>query len=338
MKEGDIVSVNFTVKAGKTVELSLVSYKADAPFSNAENLQYQVLSDLDTGIFTAGKHCLTVCIPKCYFQLDFVGGKAIDPFGPAGSNILYGAGPSDRLRQRRHPGVRLQLRQRTRRRPHDRRRQHLPRRGQHRRTRRHPRHPRLPAPLRPELQDRRPDPGRQQPPRDQLEPVQVPSRVPDQRRVLRHGNRPGPPKSAPIDTLQGVGDGRFSGTFNGKSYKDVDAKIEFTLTDGGPTKGEPGINDTSNYRIIVLDGNKDGVANDPVVVLDTKGAIKLTFGNHQRTRRSRRSPQHHQRDVITAYLTAFRRNAGRPLRMSGVSVAPFPATPAPRYHSRHGRE
>jgi hypothetical protein len=95
VKEGDKVTVNFTVKAGKTVELSLVSYKATAPFSNAQNLQYQRISDLATGKFGAGKHCLTVTVPKCYFQLDFVGGKAIDPFGPAGSNILYGA--QDRL-------------------------------------------------------------------------------------------------------------------------------------------------------------------------------------------------------------------------------------------------
>jgi DNA ligase D-like protein (predicted 3'-phosphoesterase) len=44
---------------------------------------------------------------------------------------------------------------------------------------------------------------------------------------------------------------------------------------------EPGVDDTSDYRIVVLDGNQDGVANDPVVVLDTNGAVKLTFGNHQ---------------------------------------------------------
>src|SRR4029078_7222279 len=53
-----------------------------------------------------------------------------------------------------------------------------------------------------------------------------------------------PPKSAPIDTLQGVGIGRFSGTFNGKTYDKVDAKIEFTLTDGGATNVEAGINDS----------------------------------------------------------------------------------------------
>ena len=78
-----------------------------------------------------------------------------------------------------------------------------------------------------------------------------------------------------------MGDGRFSGTFNGHDYQKAAAKIEFTLTDGGPSKGEPGVDDTSNYKIVVLDGNQDGVANDPLVVLDTKGAVKLTFGNHQ---------------------------------------------------------
>jgi len=90
-----------------------------------------------------------------------------------------------------------------------------------------------------------------------------------------------PPKSAPIDTLHGVGNGRFSGTFNGKDYKDVNARIDFTLTDGGPVNGEPGVFDTAKYKIIVLDANQDGNANDPVTVLDTTKAVLLTFGNHQ---------------------------------------------------------
>jgi hypothetical protein len=49
-----------------------------------------------------------------------------------------------------------------------------------------------------------------------------------------------PPKSAPIDTLHGVGNGRFSGTVNGRSYQKADARIEFTLTDGGPSRGRAG--------------------------------------------------------------------------------------------------
>jgi hypothetical protein len=95
VKEGDTVTAHFTVKAGKKVQVSLVSYKAIAPYSTAENLQYQDLHDLRTGTFCAGSHCLTIKVPNCYFQVDFVGGAAIDPFGPAGSNILYGA--QDRL-------------------------------------------------------------------------------------------------------------------------------------------------------------------------------------------------------------------------------------------------
>ena len=91
VKEGDTVKVNFTVAAGKTVELSLVSYKAPAPYSDAQNISQQAIHQLATGTFGAGKHCLTVTVPNCYFQLDFVGGKAIDKFGPAGSHILYGA-------------------------------------------------------------------------------------------------------------------------------------------------------------------------------------------------------------------------------------------------------
>jgi hypothetical protein len=86
-----------------------------------------------------------------------------------------------------------------------------------------------------------------------------------------------PPKSSPIDTLILTGNGRFSGKFNNVDYDKVAARVEATLTDAG----EPGTSDTSDYRVIVLDGNKDGVANDPVVVLDTKGALVLDKGNHQ---------------------------------------------------------
>lgn len=88
--QGDTVTANFTVAAGKSVTLSLVSYKAPAPTSNAQNLQLQEASEVATGTFSAGTHSLTVKVPDCYFQVDFVGGAPIDRFGPAGSNILYG--------------------------------------------------------------------------------------------------------------------------------------------------------------------------------------------------------------------------------------------------------
>ena len=91
VKEGDTVTAKFTVAAGKTATLSLVSYKASAPYSDAQNLQDQEVFELKSGTFAAGKHSLTVKVPDCFFQVDFVGGLAIDQFGPAGSNILYGA-------------------------------------------------------------------------------------------------------------------------------------------------------------------------------------------------------------------------------------------------------
>lgn len=89
--EGDTVTANFTVAPGKTVTLSLVSYTAPAPTTSWENLLLQKISDVNTGTFSAGSHSLTVTVPNCYFQVDFVGGLAINKFGAIGSNILYGA-------------------------------------------------------------------------------------------------------------------------------------------------------------------------------------------------------------------------------------------------------
>jgi hypothetical protein len=81
---------------------------------------------------------------------------------------------------------------------------------------------------------------------------------------------------APIDTFVGRGNGLFSGTYNGISYNRVAANVQFTFVDAG----EPGINDTADIKVIVLDANKDGSANDSVTVLNTNGAIALTYGNH----------------------------------------------------------
>jgi hypothetical protein len=282
VKQGDVETVNLTVKAGKCVELSLVAYKADAPFSNAENLKYQVISDLATGTFKAGNHCMTVCVPDCYFQVDFVGGKAIDPFGPAGSNILYGA--QNRLISYANGGDKACDCNCDN--EHEEGRMTgggsillgagaiggaAGKRVTHGFQLHCAQNSKTGGPIQ-DVNNRLEINWSQ----SQFHLYYLNSVECFDTAIVQ-----APPKSAPIDTLQGVGIGRFSGTFNGKTYKDVDAKIEFTLTDGGPTKGEPGINDTSDYRIIVLDANKDGVANDSVVVLDTNGPIKLTNGNHQ---------------------------------------------------------
>jgi hypothetical protein len=51
-------------------------------------------------------------------------------------------------------------------------------------------------------------------------------------------------------TMIGVGIGRFSGTFNGITYKDVTATVSFKFTDAG----EPGTSDTASYVIPLSDG------------------------------------------------------------------------------------
>jgi len=82
---GDTVVVNFTVAhgAGPTV-VSLVTY-------NASTASHQVEVGDATGTFGPGKHSLTIQVPTSDYQIDFVAGAAIDHFGPAGSNIFYGA-------------------------------------------------------------------------------------------------------------------------------------------------------------------------------------------------------------------------------------------------------
>ena len=48
-----------------------------------------------TGTFGPGVHTMTVTIPKCCYQVDFVRGSLIDQFGPAHSHVFYCA--QDRL-------------------------------------------------------------------------------------------------------------------------------------------------------------------------------------------------------------------------------------------------
>ena len=280
VKEGDVVTANFTVKAGKTVEVSLVSYMGDQPIV-PPNLGHQEISDLQTGVFGPGQHSLTVVVPECYFQIDFIGGKAIYPLGPTGSNILYGV--QGRLLSFAIGG--------------DNPCQH----GEHFEGRMTgggsvflkaggiggPTGARITHGFELHCAQNSKTGGPIQDVNNRLEinwnsnkskfHLESLSAVECFETVIVQA----PPKSAPIDTLILTGNGRFSGTFNGKTYDKVAARVEATLTDGGPVNGEPGVNDTSDYRVIVLDGNKDGVANDPIVVLDTKGALKITNGNHQ---------------------------------------------------------
>jgi hypothetical protein len=90
---GDLVTAVFTIPAGVTDTLSLVSYTAPEPYFNANTASQQKTFDLATGDFTGGAngnvYTLTVQIPNSNYQVDFVCGLAIDQLGPAGSNIFY---------------------------------------------------------------------------------------------------------------------------------------------------------------------------------------------------------------------------------------------------------
>jgi hypothetical protein len=88
--QGDIVTVNFTVRAGAGIpQLSLMSYTAPDPYFDANRASLQKIYDAQTGFFMPGTHSMTVTIPSYYFQVDFVCGAIIDTLGPAGSNIFY---------------------------------------------------------------------------------------------------------------------------------------------------------------------------------------------------------------------------------------------------------
>jgi hypothetical protein len=99
-QQGDTVTVTFTVPSGMNDQLTLVSYYAPgAGFSNSTAYQ-QAIFQQATGIFTPGTHCLTVQIPCCDYQIDFVCGSAItqlepiqnsNAYGPDSANILFHA-------------------------------------------------------------------------------------------------------------------------------------------------------------------------------------------------------------------------------------------------------
>ena len=81
-QEGESVTVTFTVTPGMTDQLSLVSYIAPAPYWTVANADLQQIYDVSTGTFSAGTHCLTVELPNCYYQIDFVCGTAISQLNP----------------------------------------------------------------------------------------------------------------------------------------------------------------------------------------------------------------------------------------------------------------
>lgn len=87
--EGDNVVVTFTVPDGHNPTVSFVVYTAPGSSFDPDNADEQRIIEVVTGKYPPGTHTMQVNIPDCYFQVDFVCGKPIDQFGPAGSNIFY---------------------------------------------------------------------------------------------------------------------------------------------------------------------------------------------------------------------------------------------------------
>ena len=79
---GGTSSATFTIPAGCTVKVSLVSYTASAPEFTWDNAVDEVVYDRVTENLGAGTHTLSVKTPDCYYQLDLVQGEVITAFGP----------------------------------------------------------------------------------------------------------------------------------------------------------------------------------------------------------------------------------------------------------------
>lgn len=87
---GDTVQANFTIADGcEGVEVSLAAYMAPSAAWSIGNADQQVLYDSGTGTFASGQHNLSVDVPECFYQTDFVRGAVIEQLSPP--DQLYGA-------------------------------------------------------------------------------------------------------------------------------------------------------------------------------------------------------------------------------------------------------
>lgn len=86
----DVATVGFTVAPGcSNVEVSLVSYEAPSATYSDDTADQQTLFQVDTQSLSAGAQSLSVPVPPCFFQVDFVYGTQLNTLGPAGSNNFY---------------------------------------------------------------------------------------------------------------------------------------------------------------------------------------------------------------------------------------------------------
>ena len=92
--QGDTVTVTFSTGA-MSDQLTLVSYIAPGSSFDSTTAYQQQIFDVASGTFAAnGTYSLTVLIPNCYYQIDFICGPAIGELGnpnagPDGGNIFY---------------------------------------------------------------------------------------------------------------------------------------------------------------------------------------------------------------------------------------------------------
>ncbi|HEV2249691.1 MAG TPA: hypothetical protein VGT60_04210 [Candidatus Limnocylindria bacterium] len=80
--QGGIAMVNFKMSSGCAgKELTLVSYTAPSAEFTRETASQQQLFEAKTGTFNNGSFTLSVHVPSCFFQVDFVYGTPITQFG-----------------------------------------------------------------------------------------------------------------------------------------------------------------------------------------------------------------------------------------------------------------
>ncbi len=91
--QGDTVTATFTYDGTLPNQpFSLVSYIAPGSSFNASTASQQTIYESQTILATPGQtYSISVTIPNCYYQIDFVCGYPIDHLGPANSNIFYSA-------------------------------------------------------------------------------------------------------------------------------------------------------------------------------------------------------------------------------------------------------
>jgi hypothetical protein len=87
-----VAHITFSVAAGcQNVAVAFVSYSAPGPTFDERTADQQVLyQKVEATKSAGGPYELTVGVPNCYYQIDFVFPPVIERFGPAGSNNFYG--------------------------------------------------------------------------------------------------------------------------------------------------------------------------------------------------------------------------------------------------------